>query len=157
MRWQLDFQGKFDRYVDADELRAAPHGGHQFVCVTSKGSGFAAVLTIAWQAAPYFRIRRVPTFRMVGGPRDGQVCAAPDRVPRCIHFQHVVALGEDGETLAPIAPGRLRELNDIYVHHPLDCPCHGSMGGLVEHVYVWPETLYEQIGTRSEVGADARA
>lgn len=156
MRWRLDSMGIFYRYVDADELRDAAYGGCEFVRHTSNGSGFVVVCTIARDARPYFRISRVPTFRMVGGPKDGQVGAAPDTVPERIHFQYVVALGENGETLAPVPPEQLPELNDTYLHHPLDCPCHGSMGGLVEHVYVWPETLHEQVAKASAAVPDAR-
>lgn len=146
MRWQLDFDGRFERYVDADEMRYAPHGGYEFVRHTSDDTGFVVVLTISWElASRHMSVRRVPTFRMVGGPKDGLVGAAPEKVPERIHFQAVVALGEFGEALAPVRPDRLRGLNDTYVHHPFDCPCHGSRQGLAEHVYVWPQTLHEQI------------
>lgn len=153
MRWQLDFGGKFDRYVDADELRDAAYGGWEFVRHTSDSTGFVVVCAISWEVKPYCRITPVPTFRMTGGPKDGQVCAAPDKVPEHIHFQYVVALGDDGDTLAPVPPHRLRELSDTYVHHPFDCPCCGTMRGVVEHVYVWPETLHKQIARRGEIGA----
>jgi len=145
MRWQLDFNGRFERYVDADEMRTGPHGGREFVRHTSDGTGFVVVCTISHDVAPYVRVSYVPTFRMVGGPKDGQVAPAPEKVPERIYFQAVVALGEDGETLAPVPGTRLRELTDVYVHHPLDCACHGTMRGLVEHTYVWPETLHEQM------------
>lgn len=152
MRWQLDFGGRFDRYVDADELRAAAHGGYEFVRHTSNGSGFVVVCTVTREARALTRIDRVPTFRMVGGPKGGQVCAAPLTVPDQIHFQYVVALGDNGETLAPVPPHHLRELSDTYVHHPLDCPCGGTRRGLWEHTYIWPETLYEQM---AKLGAGA--
>lgn len=152
MRWRLDFEGRFDRYVDADEMRDGPYGGREFVRHASNGTGFFVVCMISWELITrHMSVYRVPTFRMVGGPKDGQIAAAPEAVPGRIHFQAVVALGDDGETLAPVPPRRLRELNDTYVHHPLDCPCHGTMRGDVEHVCVWPQTLREQMAKRPEL------
>lgn len=150
MRWRLDFEGRFDRYVDADEMREGAYGSREFVRHTSDGTGFVVVCTISRElVSRHVSVYRVPTFRMIGGPKDGQVGAAPEKVPGRIHFQAVVALDDYGETLAAIPPRRLRELNDTYVHHPFDCPCHGTMQGAIEHVYVWPATLSEQLAART--------
>lgn len=151
MRWRIDFAGRFDRYVDADGMRHLPRGGVEFARRDeSSGDGFVIVLTVTGEVLPYMAITRMPSLRMVGGPKDGQVGAAPEKVPDRIHFQPVVALGEDGEALAPVPPGWLRGPNDTYVHHPTGCPCHGMMSGPVEHLYVWPATLAEQVAAWAE-------
>lgn len=144
MRWRLDYGGSMGKYVDADELRTGPHGSREFVIHTSGGTGFVVVCTIPFDAAPLVRVYPVPTFRLVGGPRGGQVCAAPDNAPDRIYFQSVVALDGAGATLAPIEPSWVPELTDVYLHNPVECPCQGWMRGPMEHTYVWPETLYEQ-------------
>ena len=145
MRWRLDYGSGRPRYVDADEVRDAAHRGREFVKHTSDGTGFIVMFTISYDARAFVQVTPVPTFRLVGGPRDGQVCAAPDKVPDRIYFQPVVALDEDGAALAPIPPYHLPELAQAYLHNPVDCPCRGIVAHPVEHVYMWPETLYKRI------------
>lgn len=146
MRWQLDYgDSGFGRYVDADEVRDAAHLGREFVKRTGNGTGFIVVFTISYDARFYVRITPVPTFRLVGGPRDGQVCAAPLEVPDRIYFQPVVALDEKGATIEPVPCYQVRELVEVYLHNPIDCPCRGIVARPVEHTYTWPETLYKRI------------
>ena len=149
MRWQLDYDGGFGRYVDADQLRAAAFGAREFVKHTSNGTGFVVVFTISSNARAFVRVTPVPTFRLIGGPRDGQVCAAPREVPDRIFFLPVVALDEDGAALAPVPPSRVPELADVYLHDPVDCPCGRVIGYPTEHRYVWPDALYERVEQRA--------
>lgn len=155
MRWKLSHGGGFDRFVDADRLRDGKGFGHirdlEFV------AGDAVVLTITAEARGYIRYEPVPTFRLAGGPKDGQVGALRDalRPPETIYFQPVVALNDEGDAIAPVPPRLLAGLTDVYVHHPtVSCPCL-HMGRMAwEHTYLWAGDLYR--AQRKETGEAQR-
>ena len=83
-----------------------------------------------------------------------------ETAPEEIYFVPVVALGADGQAIAPVPPARLSGLVEAYVH-ALDCPCRGWPPAPFEHVYGWsrdPETyignLMRQDGaTKAELAA----
>lgn len=150
MRWQLDYGGSFGRYVDADDTREGFLGACEFIVRTSDAEP-VVVFTISGEVRSYVRVTLVPTFRLVGGPRDGQICAAPDEAPDRIYFQPVVPLDEKGATIEPVPCYQVRELVEVYLHNPIDCPCRGVRGYSTEHVYVWPETLYDRVGQHAAV------
>lgn len=146
MRWRIDVQGKTEQYVDADKVTTDRIHGTRF------WANGATVFTLGADVAAWVSYTPVPSLRLVGGPRAGQVGAASDPVPQVIHFQPVVALGELGAAIAPVPPQQLLGLNDAYVHHPhpMGCPCRGSLSGPVEHVYLWPPDVAERVKETEE-------
>lgn len=148
MRWQLDYGGGFGRYVDADDTREGFLGACEFIVRTDDADPIV-VFTISGGVRPHVRVHVVPTFRLVGGPRDGQVCSAPEEVPDRIYFQPVVPLDEKGAAIAPVPCYQVRELTEQYLHNPIDCPCRGIRNYPAEHVYMWPETLYKRVERRA--------
>jgi hypothetical protein len=132
MRWRLELDGKFLRYVDADVIRENRIRGWEFV------ANGAVVFTISRSAVGYVSVSPVATIRLAGGPRDGQVAAAPDgEMPFNVYFLPVVPLDGEGRALAPVPPARLPELAEVYLHLPSRCPCYEHRRGVFEHVYVW--------------------
>ncbi len=130
MRWRLELDGRFLRYVDADVIREHRIRGREFV------ANGAVVFTIS--KSVYVKVSPVPTIRLAGGPRDGQVAAAPDgEMPFNVYFLPVVPLDGEGRALAPVPPARLPELAEVYLHLPSRCPCYERWRAVFEHVYVW--------------------
>jgi hypothetical protein len=130
MRWRLDLGDRFEAYVDADHIREHRIRGTEFV------SNGAVVYTIS--PFVYVKVTPVPTMRLTGGPRDGQVAAAPNgEMPFHAYFLPVVPLNEHGEAIAPVPPAHLSGLVEVYVHLPSACECWERRRPMSEHVYVW--------------------
>ena len=132
MRWRLELGGKFERFVDADYIREDRMNGQQFV------SDGVVVFTISPRV--YVKVTPVPTLRLSGGPRDGQVAAAPDgEMPFHVFFLPVVSLNEAGEAIAPVPPAHLADIAEVYLHLPSACECWDlrRRRPVFEHTYVW--------------------
>ncbi len=145
MRYRIDVMGRTERFVDADKVT---HDGPG----TRFWSNGAVVFTLNRDVGLWMSYTPVPSLRMIGGPRAGQVGPASDPVPQIIHFQYVVPLDMDGAALAPVPPRMLGGLTDAYVHHPhpFGCECRGSLQGAVEHVYLWPPDVAERVKETEE-------
>ena len=151
MRWRIDVQGKTEQYVDADKVaRGRGQDGTPGTLFIRNG---ATVFMISADVGAWVSYTPVPSLRLVGGPRTGQVGPASDPTPQIIHFQYVVPLNELGAAIAPVPPQQVRGLDDAYVHHPhpMGCPCGGNLRGAVEHVYVWPPDVAKQVQETEEM------
>jgi hypothetical protein len=143
LRWELITGGTVDRIVDADYVRDGAGVNHFRALEFVRGD--AVVCTISAEVRALVQCVPTPTFRLVGGPKAGQVGALPDalRPPDTIHFQPVVALDGEGKTVAPVPPRLLSGLNDTYVHRPDDCPCWHTNRTVWEHEYLWATGIHD--------------
>lgn len=137
MRWRIDGGGVYTRMIDADRIETGRWRERFFVrngCVVFTISG-----------SVYVPIEPVPTMRLIGGPKDGQVASTTWETPFIVYFQPVVPLDINGAAIRPVPSSELPGLVDVY-RHSTDCGCGLRMRGHFEHEYVWADPRENEAG-----------
>lgn len=132
-RWRIDVFGKFKCYVDADHTRNRRFdpGGLEFVNATNN-----VVFTIESRMLGSCGVTAIPTARLSGGSRDGELVMLDSDAPREIRMVPLVKLSAADFPPGPSAVVEMPE-PEVWLHSAR-CVCHGSWRGPVEHLYVHP-------------------
>lgn len=138
-RWRIDLDRKFHRYIDAAYTRPREFDPYGIEFVDAGGD---VVFGITGSVRGFATATPIPTARLCGGPRDGEIIVLDGTAPTTLHFlREVPLLKIDAyDQPAPLTANIPEPECDTYVRVAACCSagrCRRSDAGF-EHAYVWP-------------------